>query len=329
MKKTRRIAYVFGCWVLSAMAHATLWTPDQKLHPQVLSIFHSMGYPVDGQISVAALNNFAQKRFLRPKGSNRLDPAALNFYQNLYEGLGPDKEQVYTTIMNAFKSLGDLEEALPPLDFKPKFIAVQGSTLSNMARRLRFLERLFEDNPMDCNNATIYLLVGERELFPDEATRDVWRKLDQQFKDPNLPLPTISDECEAARWLIDHLKVVAPGLAGKEIVLLCAKKKKGSYRAQTEDCGSQFFKKISGHGGGDILVISSNPFVYYQTQVLNLALQKSKVPDKNAFRLAGAGAQSCDKVSNAVHLGRLLDNLARTLYVENQMQARSTKQTGA
>jgi hypothetical protein len=105
-------------------------------------------------------------------------------------------------------------------------------------------------------------------------------------------------------------------LALKQIKLLFieSEKKEGEARAQTED-GALSWLKQGKVREGLYIIISSNPFVYYQQRVIELKFRQAGY--KNGFTFKGIGREAPLKdYPKEIAIGVLMDNLARTLYVE-------------
>jgi hypothetical protein len=160
--------------------------------------------------------------------------------------------------------------------------------------------------------------VGERPLFKSETEevlanpapynmRAGWQK-------PEI-MPT--DERKAAQlvWeqldLPESLRNMTPHFVGAE-------KKAGEQRAQTEDCVGKWLA-LPDLKGGTCLIISSNPFVYYQQRVTERGIIKNGREKDFTVEGVGEGVRVSD-FPPEMAVGVLLDNLARTLYTEKQIQ---------
>lgn len=306
-------------WVLASCGELAAM-PSGSVHPELIKIFTLMGHQVGSDATIEELNAIAQKYFLRPKKSERLDEKARSFYESVYQGLGPTREDKVHEVMSSFKTLG-YSDAVYPEHVSPRFVLIQGSTLSNMANRLRFTSQLLESGKLKPQDTEFIMMAGERKVFPNEVTRENLAKIDPGLANEGEDLPDLPGECECAQWLVSHLDKFAPALGAQKVKLVCASKQKASGRAETSDAAQQFFSRLTPQDKGEILIVSSNPFVDYQAKTFMLALRKSKKVDPNVFQVVGVGSQGgYPDVPIYVQMGVFLDNLARSLYVETQLR---------
>ncbi|WP_198027335.1 hypothetical protein [Candidatus Paracaedibacter symbiosus] len=269
---------------------------------------------LDNPDKISEWSDFAQKNFLRPKSSERLDKKAISHYKQLCASLPLDDKK---EILNQFNQLGHID-TINPKSTTPNHILIMGSTVQNMRKRIMFLVKLIKDQKINITPETkIVALVGERPLFESETESVLLDsspyETDPTWKAPkNLP----SDEREAARFIWGQLKLPEI-LRKKGLHFVDTEKKENESRAQTEDC-IQTWLKID-NVKGEVTMISSNPYVGYQQSVAKLAIKKAGL--ENEVHLEGVGsAASFEEEDIEVILGLLLDNLAREIYTEKQIK---------
>jgi hypothetical protein len=328
MKKIFTALLVY-CY-LSPFAYGDLLNEKQEVLPKVVEVFSyfqnifkpSSHYSqatvteifTTKQATLSELNAIAQENFLRPPSSERLDEVAIKHYHALCARLSEDGQQ---HIIDLFAQIGDIG-AIYPKRPDPAYILVYGATVPNMRDRVMFLAKLFETGALNPVTETeIIFLVGERALFASETP--------QVLRDPS-PHPVRSgwqppaelphDEREAAALVWEQLDLPAV-VREKPFRIIKSAKKPGAKRAQTEDTVQAWLDTMPDLQAGHCLIISSNPFVYYQQKVTELALKK--LGQTSHFSCEAVGDKAPVLPSKAVMIGILLDNLARTLYVEHQL----------
>ena len=258
-------------------------------------------------------NKIAQKLFLRPASAERLSQKSIEHYKNLTTDLS---EEQILKVLDIMKQIGDLEAVYPKYK-KYDYILIQGSTVQNMRERVMFLANLVESNKIDITKSKILFLAGERRLFASE-TQEVLEdtspyKLSKDFIKPQI-LP--SDEIEAAKMVWSQLELPKK-LRKNGITFVEARKKTNSPRATTEDCINKWLDIDA--QPGLTLVVSSNPFVFYQKRVIEIAASKRYFDHKKHFTFDGMGpAVQYSQYSNSELIGVLMDSIARVIYLENK-----------
>jgi hypothetical protein len=175
-----------------------------------------------------------------------------------------------------------------------------------------FLSQLVDEQKINISPTTkIVFLTGERTLFKSETTAVLLNSapfaMDPSWKAPHT-LP--DDEVGAAKLIWNQLKIVAP-LRASQPLFVDAKKRNGNARAQTEDSTQAWL--TSNNIRGIVAMVSSNPFVGYQLEVMKLAIKKASL--ENEIQVEGMGnAATIEGQEIDISLGILLDNLARTIY---------------
>lgn len=290
---------------------------EGNLRSEVLQVCRVFYPGFTSHPSLEELNIVAQKEFLRPKNSERLSQEAIAHYEKLCAPLSPADQD---TILNIFREIGDID-AVYPIYKKPQYILIQGSTISNMRERLMFFASLVEEGRIMLSPDTkIVIATGDRALFDSETEQVLLEptpfKLREGWKRPDT-LPT--NELDLGEFSWDQLDL-PQFLRERTPLFVKAPKKPGAVRAQTEDAMRSFIENEKILDGSTFLVISSNPFVYYQTRVTEGMFKKLGYGNKG-FSFEGAGfAANVGGYEKSTAIGILLDNLARTLYVEKQFR---------
>jgi hypothetical protein len=273
-------------------------------------------------ISLRQLNAIAQVVFLRPAGKERDDLQADN-----------QKFIPYTndSVFHLFRSIGDIGPLYPSLQTYD-YILLNGSTLEDMRFRLQTLEELVAKKRLIITPTTeIIFLTGERDLYLEEN--------EAQLKDPHplqqnphwkppLALPTTEDQ--AAEWIWEQSEL-HPSLRQAHIIFIRAKKKiekdpitgkEIKKRPNTYDTVQAW---IHGHQPrpGACLMVSNQPYVYYQQATLEAALKKAGLLSRG-FTVEGTGLspEPEDRSYFTKHIAIFLDNFARTIYTEMQKQSK-------
>lgn len=258
--------------------------------------------------SITDYTRIGQEIFKRPDRLERSDPKSKEFYQNLIQLLSTQER---AKLKNLFQALGDLDEVFPKSK-KFDYILLNSSTVPNMRRRVQFLSEAIKNKNIELESQTkIVFLEGERNLFPSE-TREVLLSTSPFQQNPSwrAPTPLPRDERDAAVMVWEQLDLPQE-MRSHPPIFIHAKKKTGTNRAETEDCVKDWIQKYNPRNGR-ALVVSSNPFVYYQLLVTQVLLKKFNVQGIELEAIGGAMKINEDSDENS--LGLLLDNLARSLF---------------
>lgn len=294
-------------WNISP-SQAMITDDKGQLLYEVFEIASYFDSKLGNSTDILKLNDFAQQKFLRPQRAERLDEKSLSHYKKLCARLSAKTKK---KILSLFKQLGDIDP-IYPIHNNPHYICIQGSTISSMRERLMFLSQLVDEKKIHISPSTkIVFLTGERTLFKSETTTVLLNPapfaIDSSWKVPQI-LP--GDEAEAAKFIWNQLKIAAP-LRTMQPLFINAKKKNGNTRAQTEDSTQAWL--TSNNVRGIVAMVSSNPFIGYQLEVMKLAIKKAGL--ENEIQAEGMGnAATIEQQDIDISLGILLDNLARTIY---------------
>jgi hypothetical protein len=272
--------------------------------------------PTSQKPSLETLTQLSQKVFIRPPGAERLDPSSLEHYKKLYECIDA-KERAH--IFTLFEKLGDVK-AVYPKHKEFDYILIHGSTIPNMRERIMTLASAINDKRVIITpNTQIVFLDGERPLFAFETKEVIENpapyRRNTNFEPKLHELPR--DEREASQYVWEQLEL-PQALRVKKPLFVHASKKPEASRAETEDTvktWAQVYKPQKGLA----LVISNNPYVYYQVLVTETFTKKAGVPDLTFEALGSAMSQD---QSEEVRFGLLLDNFSRILYYLNNSNTR-------
>lgn len=259
-------------------------------------------------VSIEELTALSQEKFLRPKAAERMDPISIQHYQQLLGTLSAGEKK---ELKKLFQKLGDVDPVLPQQK-EFDYVLINGSTVPNMRTRIMFLASAVQEGTIRLKPTTqIVFLEGERPLFktetPEVLTNPAPYPKRLGWKAPAI-LPT--DERDAAVMVWDQLDLPTE-LRNHTPVFVHAEKKPNAQRAETEDCVQKWAKKFSPQPG-TALVVSSNPFVYYQLLVTEVLFAKAGLGN---MKLDAIGSESSYQAESLdVELGLMLDNLARTFY---------------
>jgi hypothetical protein len=294
-----------------------------KIKPEVVKLFElfspyikkNSDFDIDDAIrnpDLSVFNDIAQKLFLRPDKSERMSQESIEHYHNMTQDLSP--EQIIK-VLNLTDEIGFFADIFPKYK-KYDYILIQGSTVKNMRERVMFLANLVKKNKINVDKSHILFLTGERKLFTSEneaVLRDPSPyKISRDFVMPDI-LP--EDEPRAAKFVWNQLSLPTK-LRNKQIVFIEAAKQGGAKRATTADVALKWISD-SEVKSGLCLIISSNPFVFYQKRATELATLRSREKVQLEFDAAGPSVQHF-KYSEIELIGVLMDNLARVLYIERE-----------
>ena len=277
----------------------------RSLTENVVSFFSRKNYK---NVSDAELVSFCQKHFLRPAGSEIGSGVANNYYQNLLSVLDYDQKK---SLWNLFKGSGFLTNVLP-VHREYQYIVIMGGSWDGIASRLMFLDSLVESRSIELTkDSVVYFLVGDRALYPEEREKAENVLAKKREKQP------IACETDLPPLLWKSV-VRGPLLKRKGIEVLKSYKLPGQYRVNTLGTLNDFLKKV-GYKGGKILVVSSNPFVFYQGLTFKtLIMRKGFAIDQ--VDVVGTVDKWCQSMSDRA-LGKVLDSFSRGFYQKSELES--------
>lgn len=251
------------------------------------------------------LNAIGQVAFLRKQHEERSSLVAQPRFKTYANALFP-----------LFTQLGDVEDVYPG-EKEYDYILLNGSTVLNMRERLHTLSDLVQRGAITLTSQTqIVFLTGNRDLFsPQEegSLNDPHPFTQDSGWKPSHPLP--KSEYEAAQWVWAQSQL-PDQLRAAKIIFVNAPKTQSIHK----ETGKVIWVRPTTAGTiktwmqtnpkpGKCLVISSQPFVYYQVLTTRKNLGAN-------FDIHGAGQSTMSQESFPGQVDIFLDNLARCLYTE-------------
>ena len=325
--------------VLGTGAKAHVWSPvADRPSEDVVKVFQTLQLPITPNPSLQELNAIAQDRFMRSKGCERLSEKALAFYRKNWGTLSLAQREELTALFEKIGTMGDVEA---PSSKPPSFVLILGSTVQNMRGRVMFVNNQVRKSLLRFDgekSPELDFLLGKRPLFKDASTTSSPEDKNALVDPSPYPLkpgwrvPTTlpEDEVELGEWVWGQLALSKP-LADQHVFFIKAPKKEGQSRSQTDDTVNTFIEEREGSfpKGAVFWVVSSNPFIEYQTQVVELCFRKAlgKEVDEKGYTFVGVGfgQTSPSHPLDADGLGTQLDNLASVLYTRVQLEALKAK----
>ena len=114
-------------------------------------------------------------------------------------------------------------------------------------------------------------------------------------------------------------------MRGLTVHFINAEKKENTSQAQTEDAVKQWLMETPPALATHCWVVSSNPFIAYQKKVTHRGIKE--VMPESTISVEGIGPEApLRSFPQAIALGVLLDNLARTLYEEFKVDCKILQQ---
>lgn len=290
---------------------------EGKPLPELVNIFQKFKPDLRPNPTLSYLNQIGQEEFLRPLNAERLSKEAIEHYKKLCSSLS---FQDQNEILNNFKKIGDIE-AIYPLYMDPDYILIQGSTLSSLRERLMFLASLVGEKRIILSpKIRIVFLMGERSLFDTETPEAFLNPTPFKLREGWLPPENLPrNEIDLGEFTWEQVELPSE-LRALNPLFIKARKKPTATRAQTEDCVKEFVETQDIPQGSTFLIISENPYIYYQKKVTELMFKKLGYEHKNLhFEAVGKG-MSTNSTHPFIIIGLLMDNLARTLYTETKLR---------
>lgn len=162
-----------------------------------------------------------------------------------------------------------------------------GSIVKNMREQLIFLSQLVDQGKIIITPYTkILFLTSERALFKSENQDVLLNPIPYKARE-GLVAPRVlpNDERNAAKFIWDQLEI-ANDLRDKLPIFVEANKKINTSRAETEDTVEAYLSRDDIQDGTGV-IISNNPYIYYQEKVMEPGIKKS--PSKRLFKLRELG----------------------------------------
>ncbi|MBY0500564.1 MAG: hypothetical protein K2P93_00995 [Alphaproteobacteria bacterium] len=290
---------------------------EGKPLPEVVIIFQKFKPDLMAQPTLSYLNKIGQEEFLRPLNAERFSKEAIEHYKKICSCLSiQDRDN----IINSFKKIGNID-AIYPLHKNPDYVLIQGSTLSNLRERLMFFASLVTEKRVMLSSETrIVFLMGDRNLFDVETPEVLLNPTPFKLREGWLPPKALPmNEMDLGEFTWEQLDIPSE-LRDLKPLFIKAQKKPAAARAQTEDCVKEFVETQVVPEGSSFLIISENPYIYYQKRVTKLMFKKLGYEHKNLqFEAVGKGMK-INSDNQVIIIGLLMDTLARTLYTETKLQ---------
>ncbi|MEB3702293.1 hypothetical protein Bealeia1_01397 [Candidatus Bealeia paramacronuclearis] len=312
------IALMASLFSFTAVCEAKVLDEKGQPLPAIVEIFSVFNPQFGANPSLDALNTYGQKTFLRPSKSERLSPEALEHYHKLLSPLDKNEQQKLLTFFN---DIGDIE-AIFPAQKSYDYILIMGSTVQSMRKRLMFLSQLIEDEKLKLNqDQQLIFLVGDRTLFSSE-TKDVLLDpkpfpLKKGWVAPKA-LPKNENDLAVYIWNQLELPNALRSLRSQNPIVVKAEKRSNERRAQTDDTVKAWLEEFK-VSPGSCLIISENPFIYYQELTMRVVFEKLNRTSGFTFEAVGPENRQGQQ-ELPINLGVLLDNLARVLFLETQIK---------
>ncbi len=269
---------------------------DEKVSPTLKKILEVTNITHDGTLQ--SVVEATQKAWLRKAGAERWD-------------IDDSFEKFHDTLYPLFRELDILDE-IAPSKKAYDYAIVLGATVNPIRDRLNLMLKAFERG---VRYKKLIFHTGARKRHSEKESKEVL------FDRNNKLLPIRSDwkepkelpktEAEIARMVYDQAALPKGFKEAVEVIFVEApmqKKPDGTFRnPNTGDIIKLWLS--SNTPPGTVLASSNQPYVKYQHAVL-----KTLLPDTFIIETIGSGA------GDKLHVGTLLDNLARWLYQENKYQ---------
>jgi hypothetical protein len=183
-----------------------------------------------------------------------------------------------------------------------------------------FASLVVEKGVMLSPKIRIVFLMGDRSLFDVETPELLLNPMPFKVREGWLPPKTLpTNEMDLGEFTWGQLELPSE-LRDLNPLFVKAQKKPTAARAQTEDCVKEFIAMQDVPEGATFLIISENPYIYYQKKVTELMFKKLGYVGKNLrFEAVGRG-MSIKSNDQFIIIGLLMDNLARTLYTETKLR---------
>lgn len=235
-----------------------------------------------------------QKQWLRAAGKERWQ---------VDEILGSRKQE----LMPLFKQLG-LSNEITPSKNRYDYVILLGATTQRMWTRLAYAGELWNKG-IRFNN--IVLLGSERPLDPNLETYETLRGLHDaslpQRSDWQASLETPKTEAQAFAYIFNQIGLPQEMRSIGVTLIDSPMRRNPNGSPKRPTTGDTIFDWLAKKPTpGSCLLISNQPYVYYQDSVA-----RTYLPAPWQIETVGQGA------SDSVRIVELLDTLARTLYQEN------------
>ena len=188
-----------------------------------------------------------------------------------------------------------------------------GGLLKTISKRLAFLDQLVSSRKIHLSEeGSIYFLVGDRLLWPDELNDGIFLSKKKSLK---MFLRPLIYELDLPDFLWSQTNL-GPILKKYSYSVLKSEKSSGDRRVRTADTVLDFLRKTN-YKSGNILIVSSSPFVMYQGLTTKTLFIKKGFPIDTVDVV---GPCTVGKDVTDEKLGRVLDSFARAFYQKFQLE---------
>ena len=263
--------------------------------------------------AVTILNTLGQKYFLRPSHLSRLQPPELTDYymKTLFKGRSADETSATCKKIYHLFVEGRYIAPIFPTCQTPANILILGATMMVIWKRIAFFNELVRTHKITLSDSTtITLCIGERTIETYEQA-----DLHKVHNDHNHLLATeITDEVEGGKSLLEIFPF-CDAVKRESIHVAIGRAQPGKKTATTGDNISTWLS-MPYHYDGSTLVISSNPYVEYQTEAIRLCFAQHNHCSHlfSQVESAGFGSHLTADTFTIKDTGVYLDNIARTLF---------------
>lgn len=267
-----------------------------QLSPALQKLLAATNIQHDG--TLPSVVQATQKAWLRKPGTERWH-------------IGNQFEDLRDELIPLFKELNTLD-AVQPIQNEYDYVLVLGALVSRVRQRLAYA---LEQWHKGVRFGTLVFLVGARPLDPAKESQEALFDYKNEFlpikADWQKPNTLPQTEAEVARMVFEQANLPKGFKDSVKIVFVDTPmqlKPDGTYRRpNTVDTIDHWLAKDV--QSGSILAISNQPYVGYQHAALKATMPKS-------FTLETIGPQA----NPNIHIGVMLDNIARWLYMENKLR---------
>lgn len=290
-----------GATAESKTIYGDLFNNKNQPTQNLVDLLALSGYAVDGKTPSQDVSVLVGKLKVVPSASPL---AILNLVQKIWlRKPGQERWEQNTTrslsqqkaVIRIFTKLGFLSSVTPAMMHAKGAIILSGR-VSSVQFRSKSVKQLLDSGH---SFSKLWVLSGERKLAAVEKKALSNSKIDDERGMTKIIVETMLPTLLPSAHFID------------------AEMKPNKTRANTLDTLEAFFKEKP--PGGKYFLVSSQPFGIYQQLIAELAAKRAQRHDIQFFLVAEA-----DKAILQTKDVVLLDNLARVMYVLNQMNSLSS-----
>jgi len=351
MRSLFKMKFLFIFFIGLIQAQAGLFINQGQPTETLKELFQLLEYR--GKNEIEAMNEWSQEN-LRRQGGERWNPKKTEHVLKLEKKLKAELKVLKTKDMNFFfkfinelitffrkkepeyfiklyqffKKVNWIDEILPQVS-KYNRVLIYGAAIERMEKRMSYFKKLVSDKKLDLKELEqpVVLLCGERKIDPNEKPSEPgWSKWGKKILEKKIPL----QEPEVMKFIWDEVgKQMKSGWGELKPKIIYAQKKEGQSRAHTEDTVQSWLqttRQSSLKGEIKVLLISNNPYIRYQEQVMLNRYHQVKNTYKNfKFEAVGSGVGHFEglkdqKIAEFMieNVAVYLDTVARLLFEEKK-----------